>query len=51
MPNDAQRVQMVKCLVDNGYKEKVFLSHDIHTKHRMVRLHPLTKPIIIMCVG
>ena len=36
MPNDGQRIQMVKCLVDGGYKDRVFISHDIHTKHRLV---------------
>ena len=37
MPNDGQRIKMIKYLIEAGYKERVFLSHDIHTKHRMVR--------------
>ena len=36
MPNDAQRIQMVKLLVDHGYQQRVMLAHDIHTKHRLV---------------
>ena len=36
MPSDAQRIQMVKLLVESGYKERLFLSQDIHTKHRLV---------------
>lgn len=37
MPSDAQRVQKVKTLVEAGYAHRVMLSHDIHTKHRLVR--------------
>lgn len=36
MPSDAQRVQKVKTLVEAGYAHRVMLSHDIHTKHRLV---------------
>ncbi len=35
-PNDAQRVQCVKQLVDAGYADRVLLSHDMHSKHRLV---------------
>ncbi|CAI8030938.1 Phosphotriesterase-related protein [Geodia barretti] len=36
MPSDAQRVQWVKKLVEAGFSHRVMLSHDIHTKHRLV---------------
>ena len=36
MPSDAQRIQKVKLLYDNGYADRVFLSQDVHTKHRLV---------------
>ncbi|KAG0720620.1 Phosphotriesterase-related protein [Chionoecetes opilio] len=35
MPSDAQRVQRIKHLVDNGFQDNILLSHDIHTLHRM----------------
>ena len=42
-PSDAQKIQKVKLLVDNGYTHRILLSHDIHSKHRLVnkldRLH------------
>lgn len=37
-PSDAEKIAKVKYLVDNGYADRVLLSHDIHTKHRLVRL-------------
>lgn len=37
MPSDAQRVQRIKHLVDNGFEDKILIAHDIHTLHRMVR--------------
>jgi phosphotriesterase-related protein len=36
MPSDAQRVQKVKTLVNSGFSHRLLLSHDIHTKHRLV---------------
>lgn len=36
MPSDAQRIDRVLKLVDEGYVERVLMSHDIHTKHRLV---------------
>ena len=36
MPSDTQSIQKVKLLVESGYKEHLFLSQDIHTKHRLV---------------
>ena len=36
MVSDAQRIQKVKTLVDNGYTHRILLSHDMHSKHRLV---------------
>lgn len=36
MPSDAQRVDRLKMLVDQGKLERILVSHDIHTKHRLV---------------
>lgn len=41
-PSDAEKIQKVKLLVDNGYAHRILMSHDIHTKHRLVRLLMLT---------
>lgn len=35
MPSDAQRVQRIKHLVDNGFEDKILIAHDIHTLHRL----------------
>ncbi|RUS86596.1 hypothetical protein EGW08_005612 [Elysia chlorotica] len=37
MPSDAQRIQTIKILLDEGYLDKVLVSHDIHTKHRLMK--------------
>lgn len=34
-PSDAQRMDMIKALVDNGFEEQILVAHDIHTKHRL----------------
>ena len=36
MPSDAQRLRCIHWLIDEGYGDKVVVSHDIHTKHRLV---------------
>ena len=36
MPSDAQRIQKVKLLADNGYADRVVVAHDMHLKHRLV---------------
>ena len=38
MVSDAQRIQKIKLLIQNGYLDKILMSHDIHTKHRLVRI-------------
>ncbi|CAB3221524.1 unnamed protein product [Arctia plantaginis] len=37
MPSDAQRMDQVALLVNEGRDDKILLSHDIHTKHRLIR--------------
>lgn len=38
MLSDAQRIDYVQLLRDEGKLERVLISHDIHTKHRLVRI-------------
>lgn len=35
MRSDEERIAMVKLLCESGYADRVLLSHDIHTRHRM----------------
>ena len=35
MPSDAQRIKFIRQLVLEGYEDKILLSQDIHTKHRL----------------
>lgn len=37
MPSDAQRMDKVVLLANEGYEDRILMSHDIHTKHRLVR--------------
>ena len=37
MPSDAQRLEVIKRLTDEGYGEKIVIAHDICTKHRLVK--------------
>lgn len=36
MPSDAQRMQKIVRLVKEGYEDRILMSHDVHTKHRLV---------------
>lgn len=38
MPSDGQRLKKVMKLMAEGLTDRVLLSHDIHTKHRLVNL-------------
>lgn len=38
MPSDGQRISNVLKLLEEGLVNRIFLSHDIHTKHRLVSL-------------
>lgn len=37
MPSDAQRMDSVVLLAKEGHEDRILMSHDIHTKHRLVR--------------
>ncbi|XP_071119429.1 N-acetyltaurine hydrolase-like [Haliotis cracherodii] len=37
MFSDAQRIQMIKVLVDNGYEDRICIAQDMHTKHRLTK--------------
>ncbi|EFX84407.1 hypothetical protein DAPPUDRAFT_187750 [Daphnia pulex] len=37
MPSDAQRINRLYQLIVEGYGDKLLISHDIHTKHRLVK--------------
>ena len=45
MPSDAQRVHRIRGLVEEGYEDRLVVSHDIHTKHRLVRSHWETRNV------
>ncbi|XP_032520598.2 phosphotriesterase-related protein [Danaus plexippus] len=36
MPSDAQRINMIRQIVNEGKVDRVLMSHDIHTKHRLL---------------
>lgn len=38
MPSDAQRIERIKWLVDEGYQDQITIAHDVHTKHRLVSI-------------
>ncbi|XP_071807355.1 N-acetyltaurine hydrolase-like [Asterias amurensis] len=35
--NDAQRIQTIRHLVQEGFEDKILLSHDLHAKHQMMK--------------
>ena len=35
-PSDAQRMNLLKALKDEGLVDRILVAHDIHTKHRLV---------------
>ena len=37
LPNDAKRIDYIKLLFDKGYGRNIVISHDICTKHRLVK--------------
>ena len=37
MPNDGQRLDRIKRLVDEGYSERVVIAHDMFGKHRLTK--------------
>lgn len=38
MLSDAQRMDKVIALANEGYEDRILMSHDIHTKHRLVSI-------------
>lgn len=36
MPSDAQRIDRIQSLIADGHCHRLLISHDIHTKHRLV---------------
>lgn len=38
MPSDAQRMDRIVKLVNEGFEDRILISHDIHTKHRLVSI-------------
>ncbi|CAH2090788.1 unnamed protein product [Euphydryas editha] len=36
MPSDAQRLNMICHLLEEGKADRILMSHDIHTKHRLI---------------
>lgn len=39
MPSDAIRMDSIVRLVKEGYEDRILMSHDIHTKTRLVSKH------------
>ncbi|XP_065350165.1 phosphotriesterase-related protein [Cloeon dipterum] len=37
MPSDAERVNRIKWLVEDGRADKITVAHDVHTKHRLMK--------------
>lgn len=37
IPSDTQRIDQIKALVAEGKEDRILMSHDIHTKHRLVK--------------
>ncbi|GFS34926.1 phosphotriesterase-related protein [Nephila pilipes] len=37
MPSDAQRIKRLHYLIEQGFGDKIVISHDIHTKHRLMK--------------
>ena len=37
MPNDSMRMNIIKSMTDEGFGEKIVVSHDICTKHRLLK--------------
>lgn len=48
MPSDAERVKMISSMKMAGKIEQVLVSHDIHTRHRLVSIHRLFKMFVCL---
>ncbi|CAG4946587.1 unnamed protein product [Parnassius apollo] len=36
MPSDSQRMEKIQALIKEGREDRILMSHDIHTKHRLI---------------
>lgn len=43
MPSDAERINRIVQMVKEGLEDQILISHDVHTKHRLVSLICLCK--------
>ena len=46
MPSDAQRIKLIRQLVLEGYENRILLSQDIHTKHRLASVKKFNLRVI-----
>ncbi|CAI9532983.1 unnamed protein product [Staurois parvus] len=37
MPSDNDRIKTLRSLISQGYEDRIVISHDIHTKNRLVK--------------
>ncbi|NP_001106618.1 phosphotriesterase-related protein [Xenopus tropicalis] len=37
MPSDNDRIKMLRLLINEGYEDRIVVSHDIHTKNRLLK--------------
>ena len=37
MPNDSQRIDQIRCLIEEGFGDQIVIAHDICTKHRLTK--------------
>jgi phosphotriesterase-related protein len=51
MPSDAHRIQMLRWLLDDGRSDQIVISHDIHTKHRLVRFQSPPSPALSLSLS
>ena len=51
MPSDAQRIERIKWLVDEGFEDNITIAHDVHTKHRLVSIGPFFVYCFSACNG
>ena len=48
MLTDAQRIERIKYLVDNGFSDKIVIGHDVHTKHVLVSTQEIEQSYTII---
>ena len=50
MPTDAQRIERINYLVDNGFSDKIVVGHDVHTKHVLVSTQEVEQNYIVIII-